>query len=359
MSSGEAVSDETVPESMLRLVLQGSSRVRVETGPMPTVGDGEVLVRVVACGICGSDLHALRIPASEITTTWTLGHEVSGVIEALGPHVLGWAIGDRVVVEPTIPDDASPLSRIGRYELSDLRHIGGPDWPGGMADFMRVPSSTLHAVPDAIDLHLAAMAEVYAVAIHAVGLFPVAPGEPVLVIGSGPVGASVAEVARLSGADPVVVLGKPSQQLSRIAASLDVRTVDADGRDPGQAVMQAIGGDGPSLTFEAVGGAGETLDTAFALTRPAGRVCILGGFTGPVPIDAERARRKELTVGWSFCYGRRGYRKELAIALDLMRTGRLRPEYWVTHRMPLSHAEEAFRVASDRTTGSIKVLLEP
>jgi 2-desacetyl-2-hydroxyethyl bacteriochlorophyllide A dehydrogenase len=333
--------------------------VRLEEGPKPIPGCGEALIRVRACGICGSDMHVYHAPKEYIKTPWVAGHEAAGEIVELGPDADGFAVDDRVAVEPTIADETSPLTWIGRYELSDLRHIGSPAHPGGFAEYLVAPVTNLHKIPEALSFKEAALAEVYAVSAHALTLFPVSPGDTVLVIGSGPVGLTVAELARLSGAEPLIVIGKPDVQLTAVSQALGAKTIHADTSDLKDAVQAATDGRGADLVFEAVGGSAPTLQQAVDFAALAGRVCIIGGYTKPCELSTGPARMKELTIGWSFCYGRRGYRKEFDIVLDLLAAGRLDAYPWITHSFALSEIVEAFSVTADRRSGSIKVMVEP
>lgn len=337
----------------------GDREIRLEEGPTPDPGPGEVLVRVRSCGICGGDLRAFQAPRERIKNPWVAGHEAAGVVEALGPETTGFSVGDRVAVEPTIAEEESPLTKIGRYELSGLRHIGGPAHAGGFAEYLVAPDTNLHKIPDEMEFHHAALAEVYAVAAHAHTLFPVQPGESVAVIGSGPVGVTVAEYARISGADPLVLIGKPDPQLRTVSDALGATTLHADSDDLTDAVAEATCRRGADVVFDAVGGSAPTVQQAIDIAAPMGRVCVIGGHSDPVSLTTGPARGKELVVGWSFCYGRRGIRKEFEIVIDLMAAGRLNAAPWVTHRFPLDEISEAFAAAVDRETGSIKVVVEP
>ncbi|TFH55361.1 MAG: hypothetical protein E4G90_11890, partial [Gemmatimonadales bacterium] len=158
---------------------------------------------------------------------------------------------------------------------------------------------------------------------------------------------------------PLILIGMPDAQLRAAEAALGVRTVSAESGSVKEQIAELTGGRGADLVFEAVGGWAPTIGQAMEIAGLAGRICILGGFHKPVPINAENGRNKELTMGWSFCYGRRGNRKEFEIVLDLLAAGKLDPRPWITHRFPLSHAVDAFAAADDRSTGSIKVIIEP
>ena len=344
---------------MIQARIYGGREIILEDGEKPVPGPGEVLVRVEACGICGSDLHVYHAPKEHIKTPWIAGHEAAGLIEDLGEGVSGLGVGDRVGVEPTIADPSSPMTLIGRYELSDLTHIGSPAHPGGFAEYLTAPVSNIHPIPAGISAAEASMAEVYATAFHSLTLFPVQPGDAVLVIGSGPIGLTIAEAARLAGAEPLIIVGKPDRQLEMAASILGAVSIHADRKDLGEAVRSSTSGRGADVVYEAVGGTAPTLRQCVDFAAPMGKVCVVGGYSKPCELDTGPARMKELVIGWSFCYGRRGHRKEYDIALDLMAAGRLKPGSWITHRFGLDRIAEAFATAADRESGSVKVMVEP
>lgn len=337
----------------------GGRTILLENGDVPIPSAGEVLIQVKACGICGSDLHVYHAPKEYIASPWIAGHEAAGIIEAVGPGVTEFAVGDRVGIEPTIAEVDSPMTQIGRYELSDLTHIGGPDHPGGFAEYMTAPTTNVHPLQDSISFADGAMAEVYATAFHALTLFPIRPGETALVIGSGPIGLTTAEAAWLAGADPLIIIGKPDKPLKIAADVLGAITLNADRQDLGDAVKEVTLGRGADVVYEAVGGVAPTFQQCADFASLLGRVCIIGGYVKPVELNTGPARMKELTIGWSFCYGRRGHRKVYDIVLDLMASEKINPSPWVTHKFPLEEIDVAFATAADRESGSIKVIVEP
>ena len=339
----------------------GGKDIRLETVSNPEPSSGQVLIEVKATGICGSDLHGYHVQPKQPLTPRTRGHELTGQVVVIGSGVTKHGADDRVVVEPTVPCNNCPECLSGNYNIcSKLIHIGGSDFGGGFAEYMVAPEDNVYALPDTVSFEAGALTEVYAVAVHALSITPVQPGDLVAVIGSGPVGLTIAQVARLAGAASVAVLGKPDGPLKLAQETIGAVPINVDTTDPVEAVQKWTNGRGATVVFEAVGGNAPTLQQATEIAAKRGRICIVGGYTAPIMLNTRCARSRELTISWSFCYGRRDGQKEFQIAIDLLSTGRLHPDPLITHRFSLDEIHEAFAVAAGREThGSVKVLVLP
>jgi 2-desacetyl-2-hydroxyethyl bacteriochlorophyllide A dehydrogenase len=236
----------------------------------------------------------------------------------------------------------------------------GNVFSGGFAEYMVAPEGNVYELPDTVSFEAGAMAEVYAVAVHALSMSPVHPGDSVAVIGSGPVGLALAQMAQLAGAASVAVLGKPDAPLQLAKESMGIVPINVDTVDAVEAVRAWTDGRGANVVFEAVGGRAQTLQQATQIAAIRGKICMVGGHTGALELDTRYARKRELNVMWSFCYGRRDGKREFQIALDLMAVGKLDPIPLITHRFPLDEIQQAFAVADGRDEhGSVKVLVLP
>lgn len=339
----------------------GGKDIRLETLPDPVPDQDEVLVQVEATGICGSDLHGYHAETPKSLSPRTAGHELTGRVVGLGSGDVKHKIGDRVTIEPTIPCNECPECFSGNYNIcSKLVHIGGTARAGGFAQYMVVPEDNVYTLPDAVSFEAGALAEVYAVAVHALSMVPVRPGDQVAVIGSGPIGLTIAQMARLAGAESVAVLGKPDRPLQIAQQAIGAIPINVDTADPVEEVRAWTMGRGATVVFEAVGGRANTLMQATEIAAKRGKICMVGGHVAPLTLDARYARSRELTVTWAFCYGRRDGEKEFQIALDLMGAGKLDPTPLITHRFPLDEIGQAFAVADGREAhGSVKVLVLP
>src|SRR3990172_6589323 len=173
----------------------GKEKIEVREVPVPSPGPGEVLLRVRACGICGSDLHFYHgaLPAMRGIP---LGHEFAGEIAALGEDVQGFSEGQRVVVEPLRTCRECAYCRTGQYQLCAKRVLLGTFAPGGLAEYVTVPAYPPHPLPDDLDFDLGALVEPLAVAVHGLHLVDLTAGERVLVMGSGSIGVLAVLAAR-------------------------------------------------------------------------------------------------------------------------------------------------------------------
>ncbi|HEX2184465.1 MAG TPA: zinc-binding dehydrogenase, partial [Chloroflexota bacterium] len=340
---------------MKAALFYGGPDIRVEELPVPQPGAGEVLVRVRAAGICGSDLHGYRRarPAQEGGAGRQSGHELAGVVAALGPGVSGLAVGQRVGIEPEhlIGCGECRACRRGDTHLCPTRgrRHGERHGSHGFSEYDVCAVRNVHPLPDSLSDDDAAILDCYGCAVHAVRRAPIMPYSQVAVLGTGAIGMNVGQVARASGARRVIMIGTRDQplEIAREAGAADEGVANSRG-DPVQAVLDLTGGEGADVVFETVGGDAPTLDQAIHMARRGGTVCILGIFTGTPSMDIATAYRKELNVCWSNSYSTWDGISEYEIALDLLASGRVRAAPLITHHYPLDQIGEAFAAAADK-----------
>src|SRR5437870_7673297 len=322
----------------------------VEDVPHPTPGAGEVVVRVSHCGICGSDLHWYH--GQMVLPVGCPGHEISGEVADAGAGVTSLKAGDAVALEGIASCGSCRYCLAGDYQRCPAVGVVGMTLPGGFADYIKMPARHCFRVPAGVDFATAALAEPLGVAVHAVRLAGLAIGERVLVLGAGTIGLMAVVAARAGGAGEVLVVARrPQQRAAALALGADRVVGDGEaGGVLGDALEAPI-----DLVIETVGGEADTLDTAVAAARPGGTICLLGAFTRSPAFPALFVLAKELRVIGSFVYGRAGARADFDVVLDLLRRqGAELARRLVTHRFPLESIGDAFRTASDKTTGSIK-----
>ena len=325
----------------------------VEDVARPTPGAGEVVVRVRHCGICGSDLHwyhgQMVLPAD------CPGHEIAGEVADVGAGVTALAAGDAVALEGIAACGRCRYCLGGDYQCCPTIGVVGMTIAGGFAEFVKMPARHCFRLPPGVDVAVAALTEPLGVAVHAVRLAGLRIGERVLVLGAGTIGLMAVVAARAGGAGEIVVVARrPQQREAALALGADRVVSDADaGGLLGDALGSPI-----DLVLETVGGDADTLDTAVAAARPGGTICLLGAFTRSPALPALFVLAKELRIIGSFVYGRAGARADFDVVLDLLRRqGAALASRLITHRFPLESIGEAFRTASDKTTGSIKVTI--
>ncbi len=331
-------------------------RIEVREVPRPDPAPGEVVVRVRACGICGSDLHWYGggAPAPRVCP----GHEIAGEVAACGAGVAGVRAGDRVAIEPLLTCGTCRYCRAGQRQLCVRLRIAGMHRPGGLAEFVAVPAETLFAVPDALDWPQAALAEPTAVAVHAVRLAAVSAGQRVLVLGAGSIGLLALIAARAAGAAEVWITARHPHQAalaSRFGAAR-VFAADADG----SAALGAASGEADiDVVLETVGGTAATLTDAVRCVRPGGTVVVLGVFTAAPTLPATLLLVKEVRLVGAMTYDRTEAEPDFACALRLLVEERERLAPLITHRVPLDRAADAFATAADKRAGAVKVCVIP
>ncbi len=345
-------------KQMTAAVLYAPGDLRVERVPVPRPGQGEVLVRVGACGICGSDgprvleKGAHRHPLIP-------GHEFAGTVAELGGGVSRWKAGDRVAVFPLIPCRACPACREGVYELCENYDYLGSRSNGAFAEYVCAPAWNLVRVPEGVSLECAALTEPAAVALHALNRFGVGRGATVAVFGAGPIGVLVAQWAAALGAGRIWLVDIVPEKLDVARELTRAELILAGERDPVEEIGKATEGRGVDLAVEAAG-VPATVRQALAVCARGGRVVLLGNPSADVTLPQElvsQVLRKQLVLGgsWNSSF-RGGEDDEWAAALAAMADGRLRVAPLITHRFRLEQAGEAFSLIAENARFYQKIM---
>lgn len=328
----------------------GKHVIEVRETDVRRPGHGEALVRVRACGICGSDLHFYN-GAFPAMASVSPGHEFCGEVAEVGDGVSGFAPGDRVVVEPIRSCRECAYCRTGQYQICPQHVLLGTFVPGGLAEYICVPAYTLYELPDALDWELGALTEPLAVAVHGLHIADLAVGERVLVMGSGAIGLLSVLAAKAAGAGEVIATYRHEHQgQAALAAGADRALKDGETGGLEKA--------GIDVVVETVGGAAPTLSQALGIVRPGGRISVLGLFTQAVQMNALGLMLKEVKMAGGITYCRPGQHSDFDTALGILQSQPDRARAIITHRFPLSEAAEAFATAADKSTGAIKVQVQ-
>jgi 2-desacetyl-2-hydroxyethyl bacteriochlorophyllide A dehydrogenase len=324
------------------VVITGDRSLELRELDEPEPGEGQVRVRVAACGICGSDLHMLPSPALPAGTV--MGHEFAGEVDALGPGVEGFAVGDRVCVFPFKPLDHHDL------EVAMNTGLGMGGAHGAYAEKVVAGQEMLWRLPDGLELEQGALVEPLAVALHAVDIAALEGSDPCAVIGAGPIGIMTAVALRARGVERVVGIEKNERRAARMA-ELGFDAVGLDGVH--EAVIERLGGP-PQVVFECAGNPAAP-GLAIELVAPTGRVVLLGVLEEPVPISQLLLMLKEAEIRSSFAYRP----KDFDEAIELIAAGKVPVEDLITGREPLERAGEMFAELVSPGTEHVKVLLTP
>ena len=320
--------------------LHGPGDVRVADEPVPVPVPGESLVRVTAVGICGSDLHwyaESAIGDAVLTRPLVLGHEAAGVIAA-GPRA-----GERVAIDPAVPCGACPTCERGLGHLCpQVRFLGHGTNDGAMRELMTWPTDRLVPLPDEIDDVAGALLEPLGVAIHAVRLARLGPGARVAILGAGPIGLLLIQLAHATGATSIVATDRLAHRVAAARSMGAVAELVAGGAERAS-LLAATGGLGVDAAIE-IAGDDDAMATAIDLVRPGGTVVIAGIPSRDVSvITASIARRKGLDLRFS-----RRMNRVYPQALALVQEGRVDVHAVVSARVPLQDAGAAFEQAGRR-----------
>ncbi|MGH9658593.1 MAG: zinc-dependent alcohol dehydrogenase [Bryobacteraceae bacterium] len=324
--------------------------------PPPDPGPGELLVRIRAVGICGSDMHWYlegAIGDSPAVYPQVLGHEPAGEVVAAGPGVERFRAGQKVALEPSITCGRCEPCLAGHHNncLTSI-FMGGPQMPGLFREYAVVPERNAVALPERMSFADATLIEPLAVILHILELVDVRLGDTVAVLGAGPIGLLMATVAKIAGASRVFIADRVADRV-RLARELGIDcAIDTTQASFAEAVLDQTRGRGVDFVFDAAA-KDDTMNTAIAVARPGGRVVLIG-------IPSEKNLAVDLLGAMS---------KELALhtvkrsnhnahgAIDLIESGRVSSRV-VTHRYPLVRTPEAFETLAAYADGVGKAVIE-
>jgi L-iditol 2-dehydrogenase len=343
---------------MKALVLRKYGKLVYADVPRPEIAPEEVLVKVEACGICGSDVHGLDGSTGRRQPPLIMGHEASGVVAEAGPAVVGWAAGDRVTFDSTIYRLDDWYTRRGLYNLSDNRMVLGVspgDYRrhGAFAEFVAVPQHILYRLPSAVGFEQAAMVEPVAVAAHAVSLTPVVVGDTAVVVGAGMIGLCLVQVLRAAGCARVFAVDlEPEKRQLAQKLGADV-SLDPQAVDVAQEVAGATGGRGADVAFEAVG-ISATVKAAIGAVRRGATVTLVGNLSPAVEIPLQLVVTRQLRLQGSCSIA-----GEYPAALSMIERGVVNVDAMRSAVAPLSEGAAWFDRLYRREPGLLKVILKP
>jgi len=335
---------------------RGVGLVELREVPTPTLAPGEVLIRVKAAGICGSDIHIFH-DQFPYHPPVILGHEFAGEIAALGSQVQGWTKGDRVVAElHTRACGRCRYCRTGSQHLCPEKRAPGWGIDGAFAEYIVMPSQLLHVIPAGVSFPEAALAEPTAIAVQAVlGKGRVQPGDLVVVLGPGPIGLLCAQIARSCGGK-VVITGTERDRDTRLAVAGQLgidHVVDTSLADPLLLIQDLSGGAGADVVVETAGVAA-TINQAIQMVRPQGLILAVGIPEGEkIAVDWSRAVFKGADVRFCFSSTFPDWERSLA----MLATGQIAVKPMINGLFNLEDWAQAFALI---TSGKgIKALLIP
>jgi L-iditol 2-dehydrogenase len=337
-------------DMMKALVLHAVGDLRCEESPVPQLKPGWARVRVAAAGVCGSDIPRVfhhgtyRMPLIP-------GHELAGVIEAVGDEEAAGRIGERVTIFPLIPCHKCAYCEIGAYGQCTSYDYLGSRTNGGFATYVLAPLEHLVPVPEGVSLADAALTEPAAVALHALRQGDATIGDRVVVLGAGPIGMMISQWATILGARQVMLVDIDARKLELARALHLGETCNAREGDPVEWVTAATGGRGADLVIEAAG-APQTFEQALRMARPLGRVVMMGNPAGDVRLPqatVSQLLRKQLTVRgtWNSSFAAVPL-NEWEVVIAMLAAGRLHLSPLISHRVSLAEGPAALRMMHEQ-----------
>jgi L-iditol 2-dehydrogenase len=339
------------------LLLSQYRQLEIADIRVPAPARDEVLVRVAACGICGSDVHGYDGSSGRRIPPLVMGHEAAGIVSETGADVNGFAQGDRVTFDSTVYCGECDNCRRGDVNLCDRRQVLGVSCGdyrrnGAFAEFVIVPARIIHRLPDNLSFSEAALLEAVAVALHAVSLAPIQPGSTALVVGAGTIGLLVQQALAVAGCAPVFVSDVDTTRLKR-SASLGATTILGSGSDLVTEILRLTRGKGVDIAIEAVG-INQTVTTAISAVRKGGCVVLVGNVSPEVTLPLQTVVTRQIRVQGS-CASAGEYPR----AIELMSSGKINVKPLISAVAPLADGPQWFERLYAREPNLMKVVLQP
>ena len=319
--------------------------------PVPKCPDKGLLLKVYACGLCGSDLRTLRSGHHRVTLPWIIGHEISGTVAQTGDSYTGpWECGDMLSVAPLVFCGKCRFCRQKRYELCENYREIAQVWPGGFAEYMAVPEEaislgTIQRVPENLDPAVAAVAEPISSCVHAQEKGAIAPGETVVVMGAGPIGCVHINLARVRGAETIIAVDINEYRLELCRDYQPDHIVNAAKTDPVERIRQLTNGRGADVIITA-NPAPSAQVQAVEMAAKAARILLFGGLPADQccpQINTNLIHYNALHLIGTAIFAPRHHIE----ALNLLAEGKIDGEKFITHRFPLSDFKDGVKLAME------------
>jgi L-iditol 2-dehydrogenase len=326
--------------------------------PKPELGPNDVLVRVRACGICGSDVHGLDGSTGRRIPPLVMGHEAAGVIAEVGSNVKDWKAGDRVTFDSTVSCGYCHFCRRGEINLCDNRQVLGVSCGdyrrnGAFAEFVSVPQNILYRLPDSLPFEHAAMIEAVSIAVHAVNLTPRSLGDTAVVIGSGMIGQLTVQAAKVAGFGRVFAVDIDDAKLEMARKLGADETFNSKKVDAAAEIAARTGGRGADAALEAVG-ATEPIKTAIASVRKGGTVTLIGNISPKIDLPLQPVVTRQIRLQGSCASS-----GEYPACIELLTSGAIKVDSMISARTPLEDAAGWFQRLYNHEPNLMKVIVQP
>jgi L-iditol 2-dehydrogenase len=343
---------------MKALLLTEYKHLQLAELPAPEIGPDEVLVRVKACGICGSDVHGFDGSTGRRIPPIVMGHEAAGVIERVGAGAAHLREGDRVTFDSTIYCGECGYCRRGLVNLCDRRQVLGVSCGdyrrhGAFAEYVAVPGRIVYRLPEGLSFEQAAMIEAVSVAVHAVNLTPITPGDTAVVVGSGMIGLLAIQALKLAGCGRVIAVDIDGARLElarKLGADLQLNPKTGD---VAAEVARHTEGQGADVAVEAVG-ATESVRSALACLRKGGSLTLIGNLSPAIDLPLQAVVTRQIRLQGSCASA-----GEYPVCIDLVARGGIRVDPLISAAAPLEEGPQWFARLYARDSQLMKVILRP
>jgi L-iditol 2-dehydrogenase len=343
---------------MKTLLMSEYNHLEIADLPLPSAGRGEVLVRVEACGICGSDVHGFDGSTGRRIPPIVMGHEAAGTVETIGEGVTKYKKGDRVTFDSTIYCGECQYCKRGQINLCDNREVIGVSCGdyrrhGAFAEYVLVPERIMYPLPDNFSFNEAAMLEAVSVGMHGVKVSQLEGSETALVIGAGMIGLLTLQAAKAAGCKRVFISDVDATRLEMARQVGADEVLHCSGTELLAEVMRLTGGNGVDVALEAVG-RNETVASAIDCTRKGGKVTLIGNIMPEVTLPLQKVVVKQLRLQGS-CASSGEYPE----AIELIAQGKIKVKPLITAVASLEEGPRWFERLHSREPNLMKIILTP
>ena len=343
---------------MKALVLKEYNHLVYENVPKPQIGPNDVLIRVKACAICGSDMHGIDGSTGRRVPPIIMGHEAAGVISQTGVNAGDWKEGDRVTFDSTVYCGTCYFCRRGLINLCDNRRVLGVSCEeyrqnGAFAEYVAVPHHILYSLPEVLGFEQAAMVEPVSIAFHAVKRSPLSINDTVVVVGSGMIGLLIVQTLRAIGCEKIIAVDLDQNRLDlacRLGADAGLKS---DSSDVVQEVLKLTGNRGADIAFEAVG-ITPTIKTAVTTLKKGGSLILVGNLSTSVEMPLQAIVTREISI-----YGSCASCGEYPECLDMIANEAVNVNALISAIAPLSEGAKWFKRLYNKKSDLLKVILVP
>ena len=347
-------------EVMKALNLAEYKKFEYVDAPEPKLEEGEVLIKIKACGICGSDIHGMDGSSGRRQPPIIMGHEAAGTICEIGPKVegSGWTVGDRVTFDSTVYCGECIYCTRGEVNLCQDRRVLGVSCDdyrqhGAFAEYVKVPTRILYRIPEALSFEQAAFAEPISIALHGVSLVPVKEGDTAVVVGAGLIGLLVVQALKIAGATQIIAVDLDEKRLAlarELGADISIQAKDPDILSK---IQSETGGEGADVSMEVVGMT-PTLNLAIHCLRKGGSAGLVGNLAATTEFPMQAVVTRQISL-----FGSCAATGEYADALKHIESGAIKIEPLISATAPLSEGADWFQRLYDNKEGLLKVILKP